>query len=87
MHQKIHVLSCEKDLWQIKFTWKWVESLCDPPGREQLSSWASPQILMPKCAIQNRLATLHLEYLNNPVFLTTYMQRIPLQFESVQMLN
>ena len=44
--------------------------------REQLNSWAAPQILVPKCATHNKLATLQLEYIKYPIFLTTYMQRI-----------
>ena len=42
----------------------------------QLNRWAPPQILMPKCANHNRLATLHFEYVNCPIFLTTNIQRI-----------
>ena len=44
---------------------------------EQLYSWASPHILMPKCANNNRLTTLHLEYVNCSIFLKIYMQRMP----------
>ena len=54
---------------------------------EQLNNWAPPQILMLECANHNKLATLHLEFVNNSLFLTTYMQRIYLKIENVQMID
>ena len=57
---------------------------------EQHNSWASRQLLMPKCADHNTLRwTLwHSEYVNGPIFLTTYnMQRIPSSSKSVQKLT
>jgi hypothetical protein len=52
-----------------------------------LNSWASSQILVPRCANHNGLATMHLQYVNCPLFLTTYIQRNPYSVESVQMSN
>ena len=63
------------DLWPIKLTWKMSGMLVLSTRWEQLDNWVSPQILMPKCANHNKLATLYLEYVT--IFLTTYMQRIP----------
>ena len=73
--RKCHVLFFQKDLWLIKFTWEMTKEACVIHWMGQFDSWASPQIIMPKCANHNKLATLHLEYVNCPIFLTTYMQR------------
>ena len=50
----------KKNLWHIKFTWKRSGRLVWFTRWEQLNNWASPWILMSKCAIHSRLATLHL---------------------------
>ena len=56
-------------------------------GWERLNNWAPRQILMSKCANHNQLATLHLEYANCPIFLTTHTQGIAYKLESVQMVD
>jgi hypothetical protein len=76
-----------KMLWIIKSTWNTSEMLVWPTRWEQLNNWEPPQILMPKCVKYNRLATIHLEYVNRPIFLTTYMQRDPYKLESVYMFD
>ena len=68
----------KKTFDQSKSLEKWVRGMIEWSTRwEQLNSWALPQILMPKYAIHYRLATLCLEYANCPIFLTTFVQRIP----------
>ena len=55
---------------------------------EQVNNWAPPLTLMPKCANHNRLATLHLEYVDLfHVFFITYPKQIPKKSKSVQMLD
>ena len=67
---------------------KWAECLCDPLNGNKSIIEHLHQSLMSKCANQNRLVTLHLEYVNCSIFLTTYMQRISKKkLESVQMLD
>ena len=61
---------------------KWVECLCDPPdGNNSIAEH------LPKCANHNRLATLHLEYIECRIYLITYMQRISCYSENVQKIN
>ena len=55
--------------------------------RRELNSCASPSVLVPKCANHNRLATLHLKYVNCLVFLTTYMRIVPSKSKNVEMLD
>ena len=40
---------------------------------EHLHSWAPPQILVWKCTNHNRLVTMHLEYVNYPMFLINHI--------------
>ena len=60
---------------QILLETKWNAYVIHKMGTNQQLS--TSKILMQKCADDQRLTTLHLEYVNCPIFLTTYMQRIP----------
>jgi len=55
----------------------WAECLCGSLNEEQLNSWAPPQIFMLNCVNHDKLLTLHLKHVKRPIFLTTYMQKIP----------
>ena len=72
MHKKGHVLSPWKNStnqfhmeneWGARVIKYW----------RQLYSWVPPQILVPICTNQNRLATSHLKYVKCPIFLAIYI--------------
>jgi hypothetical protein len=50
---------------------------------EQLNHLATLQFSCQNVQTYNKLVTLHFEYVSHPVFLTTSMQRIPSDVESV----
>lgn len=87
MHKKMHVFPQKNVLWPIQFTLKMSGMLMWSIRWEQLSSWAPSQLLKPKCASHNMLVILHLEYVNYPIFLITYIQRIPWISRVVQKLK
>jgi hypothetical protein len=66
----------ERNLSPIKITWKMRECSCDPLDGNN-SIVGNFHKLSCQCANHNSLATLHLEYVKCPIFLTMYMQRIP----------
>lgn len=55
--------------------------------KEQLDSWAPPQILKWICANHYGLPPLNLEYVHRPIFLTIYVQIFLKKAESVQKFN
>ena len=78
---KCHVLSLEKDLWSIDSLAKWARMLvCDPLDGKNSIVEHLPQIFSLECTNHNKLATLHLEYVNCLVLLTTCMQSFFLKF-------
>ena len=52
--------SHKRPVFSIKFNWTMSRVLMWSTRWVQLNSWAPPQILVPKCANHNMLATLHL---------------------------
>ena len=55
--------------------------------QEQPNNWASPQVLMHRFENYNRLATFQFNHISCPMFLTTCMERIPQNLDSMQKLN
>ena len=55
---------------------KWVKGLCGPHGKNSIVEFLR-EIPWPKCANDNKLAPLQLQYVSPPTILTICMQKIP----------
>ena len=69
---------------------RWAECLCDPSNGNNSNYWAPPPILMPnfaKVAMHNRLATLHLEYVELSHISSNMYAKKPQNVESVRIFN